>query len=496
MTTMRFTDVEMLAVVEFLAAEAGLVFDEGRRPGLTAILAERMAESRSSSLTEYLALVSGPDGRTERQRLLDDVTIQETFFFRNAPQMEALRSTVLPDLVMQAVASKRPLRIWSAGCSTGEEPYTLAMLALEVSETLGVRVEVQIVGTDVSASAVNRARSAKYVGRSVDLAEAAARERWFDVRPDGVHIVHEQVRELVDVRVHNLILEPPPFDDEAVDLVVCRNVTIYFARPTTAEVIASFHRVLRPNGYLLLGHAESLWQVTEDFTLLPVGEAFVYQRGPAPVPRVEDAAPAELVAAVVRAPELTPRRTRIPGPRAAAPIEVADSLRSPRPKRSAAPEASGVRPSAVDELIGLAEAALAQGDYDAALRLAAAVVDHDSLSQSGHVLSARAHTALGQDGPALGRLRKAVYLDPTCAEAHFLLADVLMRLDQRGMAAASYRAAAGSVLSTPEDRIQRLLDGRDVQSFVELCMQLGDAAERSVDVLVQSGSSVEARHAR
>lgn len=493
MTTMRFTDVEMLAVVEFLAAEAGLVFDEGRRPGLTAILAERMAESQSSSLTDYLALVSGPDGRTERQRLLDDVTIQETFFFRNAPQMEALRSTVLPDLVKQAVASKRPLRIWSAGCSTGEEPYTLAMLALEVSETLGVRVEVQIVGTDVSASAVNRARSAKYVGRSVDLAEAAARERWFDVRPDGVHIVHEQVRELVEVRVHNLILEPPPFDDEAVDLVVCRNVTIYFARPTTAEVIASFQRVLRPGGYLLLGHAESLWQVTDDFILLPVGEAFVYQRGDAPVEPVE---PVEAVAPVVQPTALKAGRTRIPRPRAAAPIAVEDSRRSPRPQRSAAPEAAAVRPSAVDELVSLAEAALAQGDYDAALRLAATVVDHDSLSQSGHVLSARAHTALGQDGPALGRLRKAVYLDPTCAEAHFLLADVLMRLDQRGMAAASYRAAAGSVLSTPADRIQRLLDGRDVQNFVELCLQLGDAAERSVDVLVQSGSSVEARHAR
>ena len=280
------------------------------------MLAERIAESGCTSLSEYLALVGGPDGRSERQRLLDDVTIQETFFFRNAPQMAALRDTVLPDLVRQAVAYRRPFAIWSAGCSTGEEPYTLAMLALEVIEKLGVRVEVQIIGTDLSASAVNRARSAKYVGRSVDLAEAAARERWFDVGRDGVHVVQQQVRDLVEVRVHNLVLEPPPFDPASVDLVVCRNVTIYFARATTRAVIASFHDVLADRGYLLLGHAESLWQVTEDFTLLPVGEAFVYRGGrPAALGAVP--APEITRGAAQPRPPRSPRRPRpSPSPRA------------------------------------------------------------------------------------------------------------------------------------------------------------------------------------
>ena len=482
MTTMRFTDIELMAVVEFLSSEAGLVFDESRRPGLTAVLAERMAESGCTSLAGYLALVSGPDGRAERQRLLDDVTIQETFFFRNAPQMDALRTTVLPDLVKQAAAGKRPLRIWSAGCSTGEEPYTLAMLALEVSESLGVTIEIQIVGTDVSASAVNRARSAKYIGRSIDLAEAQARERWFDVKSDGVHVVQQQVRDLVDVKVHNLVLEPPPFDDASVDLVVCRNVTIYFARPTTVAVIASFHTVLRPKGYLLLGHAESLWQVTEDFTLLPVGEAFIYQRG-----RMEVEPPP-----VAKSPPLIPPKAKATRRRSTKPFDVADTLTTkPRRSRKVGVDAGS---SSTNDLTEIAEAALAQGRYEDALRCAATVIDAEPLSHVGHVLAARAHMAMGQDGAALGRLRKAVYLNSCCAEAHFLLADVLMRLDQRGLAAASYRAAAGSVLSTSPEPIQRLLNGRDVQGFVELCLQLADAAERSVEVLAQASSSSGLRH--
>ena len=436
------------------------------------------------SLNDYLVLVSGPDGRTERQRLLDDVTIQETFFFRNAPQMDALRSSVLPDLIKHAVASSRPLRIWSAGCSTGEEPYTVAMLALEVAERLGVRVQIEIVGTDVSASAVNRARSAKYVGRSVDLAEPQARERWFDVRADGVHVVQQPVRDLVDVRVHNLVLEPPPFDDGSVDLVVCRNVTIYFSRETTAQVIEAFHRVLRPEGYLLLGHAESLWQVTDDFTLLPVGEAFVYRRGAAPdLPEpVADAASADDARAQVSRSGRPAAQRRLPSPSTphVPAIEIAEPSRRPRrPARSV---------SGLAELGEIAERALAEGRYDDALQCATSIIDADPLSRCGHVLAARAHLSQGHDGPALGRLRKAVYVDPTSAEAHFMLADVLTRLDQRALAAASYRAAAGSALSASPDDLRRLLDGRDVESFVDLCLSLADACERSVEVLVQAGT--------
>jgi chemotaxis protein methyltransferase CheR len=135
-------------------------------------------------VTSYLAALRGAAGDVERTRLLDGVTVQETHFFRNAPQMEALRSRVLPDLMRRAARRKRPLTIWSAGCSTGEEAYTVAMLALELSATSGpAGLPPRIVATDISTEAVRTAREATYRGRSIATMPPGSSERWLKARP-------------------------------------------------------------------------------------------------------------------------------------------------------------------------------------------------------------------------------------------------------------------------------------------------------------------------
>ena len=123
----ELTDAEYAALAGFLARQAGLVFDQSRRRVLSGIAIERIAASGAADLGAYLARVSAPGGETERQSLLDAVTIPETHFFRNPPQMEALRRRLLPELMRRAVARGRTLTIWSAGCSTGQEAYSLAM---------------------------------------------------------------------------------------------------------------------------------------------------------------------------------------------------------------------------------------------------------------------------------------------------------------------------------------------------------------------------------
>ena len=148
------TDAEYAALAGFLAQQAGLVFDQTRRPALAAIVTDRIAETGAADLGAYLARISAPAGADERQRLLDEVTIPETHFFRNPPQMEALRRRLLPELMRRAVARGRTLTIWSAGCSTGEEPYSLAMLAAEVAASLPEAPRIRIVATDLSSAAV------------------------------------------------------------------------------------------------------------------------------------------------------------------------------------------------------------------------------------------------------------------------------------------------------------------------------------------------------
>lgn len=461
------SDHEYLLTSQALNRMAGLVFDESRRAAVSAIVSERIAEVGSTSVTAYLDLVQSVAGAPERQKLLDAVTIQETHFFRNLPQVDALRRHIVPELLAHASASRRPLTVWSAGCSTGEEPYTLAMLLLEATQ--GRPVPVRIVGTDVSSAALDVARAARYSGRTIDLAETGAADRWFDQQDDGSRVVKKEVRELVEFRLHNLVTEAPPFGHGDVDLLVCRNVTIYFARETTQALVHRFHGVMRDGAYLVLGHAETLWQVSDAFSLVPVGEAFVYRRdpvsvrppGPRPTPAAGRVVPP---AGRSRAPLAATRREPPPKQRARlrAPVRVIRSLTS-----------APALPSAAD--LPTAREALADGRYTDAVDLAAAISAREPLLVEAYVVQGRALANLGRDAEAVDHLRKAVFLDPTAGHAHFMLASSLLRLDEAEAASLSFAAAADTLPLTTPGAVADLLDGRPVAELVDLCRQLAAA---------------------
>ena len=190
-----FDDADFTAVRDYLRDQAGLEFDAARRAGLAAVIAERLRSTGAPSVPAYLASLAGEAGAHERQRLLDAVTVQETHFFRNPPQMEVLRRRVLPELLRRAAGRNRPLTIWSAGCSTGEEAYTLAMLLLELAPGAGGRAPARVVGTDVSAEALRQAERATYTGRSIDAMPALVRDRWMEKRPGGSLGVRDEASE-------------------------------------------------------------------------------------------------------------------------------------------------------------------------------------------------------------------------------------------------------------------------------------------------------------
>jgi chemotaxis protein methyltransferase CheR len=274
--TAPMTDEEFDLLRRILEKAAGLVHDASRRDSLAFAVAGRMEATRTTTVSGYLGMLAGDAGAAERQHLIDVVTIQETHFFRNPPQIRALRQHVLPELVRRAVTSDRPMTIWSAGCSTGEEPYSVAMMIRELMP-MATRDHVRILGTDVSASALAQAATAQYGRRAVQMAEPVDLARWFSVDGDSYR-VRDDVRSLVEFRLHNLITEAPPFEPGEVDLLLCRNVTIYFNRDSTKALMDRFHTSLSDGGYLFLGHSETLWQMSDAFTLVPLGDAFVYRR--------------------------------------------------------------------------------------------------------------------------------------------------------------------------------------------------------------------------
>ena len=437
---------------DLLSRAAGLVFDDSRRDSMAYSVAERMRKAGTTSVAAYLLKLEEPG---ERQHLLDEVTIQETHFFRNPPQIRALRQHVLPELLRHAEGNGRRLRIWSAGCSTGEEPYSVAMVLRELLPS-AAGWDVKVVATDISSRALEAARAGRYGARAVQLATPEELARFFQPTPDdpaGGHEVRPEVRELVEFRHHNLVTEAVPFaPSERVDLVLCRNVTIYFGRETTRALMVRLHECLRDGGYLFLGHSETLWQVSEDFRLVPLGTgdsaAFVYRR--------KDEKPAE------RRTVLPDRRTLDEGP----------VLRAPERRVTSRRVEEVVLPESADELLVRVRTALADGMYDAAAQLAADASALAPLRADAFYLRGLALVDAGLDESALVDLRKAVYLDPTMGFAHFLLAGALDRLGDGAAASREYGAAADTLGLQPGDATAEELGGRSVRELAQLCRQL------------------------
>jgi chemotaxis protein methyltransferase CheR len=469
MNRVELTDEQFWEFARLLHETAGLSFDDSRRDSLAYSVAERMQQTEQADVASYLALLRGPGGTDERQSLLDEVTIPETHFFRNPPQIRALRTHVLPELLRQATG-RRSLRIWSAGCATGEEPYTIAMLLRELLPASS-EWDIKVVATDVSRRALAAAERGEYSERAFVMTEPLDLARWFVLDTTSrTFVVRDEVRELVEFRHHNLVTEPPPFEPGVVDLVLCRNVTIYFDRETTRMLMSRLHDRLRDGGYLFLGHAETLWQISDDFALVPLGDAFVYRRVDGPGPDGE-------------------RRAVLPDRRTEAepmPLRV-DRRQSGIERRNgaltAAPASNGEtatrttrheRPT--DPLLAV-RAAVAAGQYDEAADLAADVVTATPLRAEAYYLLGLAATNLGRDAEALITLRKAVYLDPDLGFAHFLLAGALERLREPEAAARSYRAAAATLGGRPSDSLAPELGGRSIGELANLCRQLALRAD-------------------
>ena len=193
-------------------------------------------------------------GRDAIARLVDQVTIKETFFLREQRQLDAISWRLL--LERAHTAGSGVIRVWSAACATGEEPYTLALLASEAF--FPGDPPVSILGTDISTAALEGALAGRYGARSVRAVTPAQRGRYFEAKGDQF-LVGERLRRLVRFAPHNLAHDPiPPLGEDRFDLIVCRNVLIYFDNETVERAIDGLERALRPDGMLILGSADTL----------------------------------------------------------------------------------------------------------------------------------------------------------------------------------------------------------------------------------------------
>lgn len=273
MLTVSVKALQQLAAL--LLERAGLKINPDGYHSLRLALNTRMPVVGLEDAEEYVRRLRGPSGEAELRSLLPLVTVGHTEFFRDAKQFRALQKRILPDMLQRARREMRKVCIWSAGCATGEEPYSLAMVLVELG---AISLEVDLWATDLNLAAVEAARQGRFAARRLAGMGAERLERFFRPAEDGYEVV-PSLKEYVRFDGQNLAA--PVFErvkPASLDLILCRNVIIYFDLPTIRALMDRFLNALRPGGLLLLGYSESLFKVYDRFEMVDVEGAFVYRR--------------------------------------------------------------------------------------------------------------------------------------------------------------------------------------------------------------------------
>lgn len=262
---------------DFIHDYCGIFFDESSKFLLERRLSRRLEQHRLKNFQEYYHFLRYDRKREEELIILvDNLTTNETYFFRESPQLRAFSEEILPEL-REVLANRKILRIWSAGCSTGEEPYTIAMLLLESGDWWR-DWQVEILGSDINQRVLHTARKGVYKKSAHRVTSPEMLAKYFIEEEKGDYRIVDKVKELVSFSSVNLHDPAKTSLISNMDVIFCRNVIIYFDKEAKKKVIESFLGKLREGGYLLLGHSESLINISNAYVLRTLKNDMVYQK--------------------------------------------------------------------------------------------------------------------------------------------------------------------------------------------------------------------------
>jgi chemotaxis protein methyltransferase CheR len=292
-TQLSLSESELKLLQTLVYQECGMYFDSRRAHFLQDRVQRRLRECSLDSFYSYYRLLISNEGRQELAKLLENLTVNETSFFRNKAQLELFHKHILENLIRRKQQERiYTLRIWSAGCSTGQEPYTIAMLVADAfagqwlwnasssyectfpKPLVPAPWKVEILASDISYGALRAAQEGIYSEHHMEPVDYSNRFRHFD-KVDDRYVVKKALREMIHFDFHNLKTEYLPQHN---DVIFCRNVMMYFDEAEQKRLLDKFFRCLNPEGYLLVGHAESLLGLTEKFTMIYRDAGTAYRR--------------------------------------------------------------------------------------------------------------------------------------------------------------------------------------------------------------------------
>jgi len=279
-TTVHLSEDQFNRLRDIIYQRSGISFQPTKKYILESRLGRRLSELDIDTYDDYITFLTiGPYRDDEFQEMFNRITINETSFFRNAPQLEVFERVALPQILEAKAASKR-LRVWSAACSSGEEPYTLAMM---IHRTLGIRFadwRIEILGTDISQKVLDLAAEGVYTNYAMRSTAPTILNKYFTQNGQN-YVLDPTIRQMVNFEKHNLKDRLGAKRHGVFDVIFCRNVMIYFDENMKRSVVSLFEEMLDPKGWLFIGHSETLRGLSTAFESQPYPEGFCYRKASA-----------------------------------------------------------------------------------------------------------------------------------------------------------------------------------------------------------------------
>jgi chemotaxis protein methyltransferase CheR len=262
---------------EFIYRKSGIYLEEDKHfDKLSKYIDKRSSELGLDSFRRYFYQLRFDDkDGTEFQELMNAITVNETYFFREKDQFEVLVNKILPELHLK-MPSNRPLRILSSPCSTGEEPYSIILHIVEEGDVVEKR-DIEVVGIDIDSTVIKKAEVARYSERSVHAIPKNILDRWFVKKPLGYELC-DDLKGTVDFQVANVFDKAQMRKLGKFDVIFSRNMLIYFDDASRKEVAMTFYDMLNPGGYVLLGHAEYMSRIVSVFKAKKIDNTLIYQK--------------------------------------------------------------------------------------------------------------------------------------------------------------------------------------------------------------------------
>lgn len=428
------------AVESFVRRRTGLVFGAARRPSFEAALSAIMRRAGVRAPDAYLTRLEADPA------LLDDfvagITVGETYFYRDQAQWSVIRDSVLPSLSARQ-GRGAGLRAWSAGCAAGAEPYTAAIVLREQ----GLAAGAHIIGSDISRAALAQARHAQFGRWALRGVPDATVQTYFQASGDRFTLA-SPIREAVDFRYLNLAEDVYPSLTTGIwgmDLILCRNVLIYFDAETIARVARRLVASLSDEGWLLLGASDPVISELVPCDVVMTGSGLAYRRrrtGHRPAPHVREVA-------------------RVPAPSS-------DAARESVPERPRSQVAPAPEPTDELEAIARVRAFANRGELDAAGHACLAALERHRMSAELTYLHAVLLSEAGHHQAATVAARRALYLDRTLAVAHLALGGALARLGDQDGARRAFRNAERSLRAMAPDQPAPAADGEPAGRLAEM----------------------------